>query len=159
MKKLPEFFIIGSQKSGTTALYNIFKNHPEIVPGSGRKEINYYEKRYYLKKQSWYRKQFIKLDDKRLAFEASTNYIFHPWTPKRIKHDCSNAKIIAILRDPVERAISHYHHMVRDGKEQRKFGDAIDYEVKYLFKKYENCKKNRFYFSKELRLTLSRCNF
>ena len=81
---LPKFLIIGAQKSGTTSLYHYLSQHPKITPPKYRKEINYFEKRYFSKSLRWYKSQFCSSELNAYNFEASTNYLFFPWSPKNV---------------------------------------------------------------------------
>jgi hypothetical protein len=113
----PSFFIVGAQKAGTTSLYKYLVQHPLIVP-SLTKEIHYFDLNYH-KPLSWY-KAFFPLTRNNTQFitgEATPYYMFHPYAIKRIAKIYPNSKIIILLRDPVSRAISHYYHEVRKGRE------------------------------------------
>ena len=121
LRDLPDFAIIGAQKAGTTSLYNFITKHPAIAPAS-IKEVEYFSMRYSLG-ESWYRSNFpMDLSRRRLAKkinqeiitgEASPYYLFHPTAPNRMKDLLPDAKLIVILRNPVDRAYSHYHHAIR----------------------------------------------
>ena len=133
---LPDFIIIGAQKCGTTSLYQLLVEHPCIYPAS-TKEVGYFD-RYYSGEINWYRAQFPSILRKyyvkwvrRQEFitgEASTGYILIPHALRRISKVVPRAKLILMLRNPVERAYSHYHHTVRLGKETLSFEDAIERE-------------------------------
>lgn len=143
---LPDFLVIGAQKGGTTSLYRYLAEHPDIDPSLFRKEINYFEKRYK-RGEFWYRSNFPEQDDKKLFYEASTNYLYHPLVPERIHKVLPNIKAIALLRNPIERAYSHYQHQVRTGEEKLSFEDAIDQEEKRLAGEEERIISNPGYFS------------
>jgi len=70
-----------------------------------------------------------KLKHSCLTFEASPYYIFHPAVPKRVAETLPEVKLLALLRNPVDRAYSHYQHEVRMGKEELSFEDAIEREI------------------------------
>ena len=122
---LPDFIIIGTQRGGTTSLYNYLAAHPRIAPARV-KEVHYFSVNYD-KGVDWYRSQFPRTRGlrRRITGEASPYYIFHPHSPKRVKELLPNAKIIALLREPVARAFSHYRHEVRLGEEPLSFEEAI----------------------------------
>ncbi len=112
-----DFFIVGAPKSGTTSLYHYLNNHPEIEM-SAEKEPDYFsyhnlesELIYYKKKRvstlEKYHSLFSQKKDT-LRGEASVSYLFYNDVPDRIKQYNPFAKIIIILRNPVERAFSHY---------------------------------------------------
>ncbi len=134
---LPDFIIIGAQKCGTTSLYQYLVEHPSIYPAS-TKEVGYFD-RYYSDDIKWYRAQFPSslrkyyvrwvLGQDFITGEASTGYILNPHALKRISKVVPWAKLILILRNPVDRAYSHYHHTVSLGKETLPFEEAIERET------------------------------
>ncbi len=117
------FLIVGAMKAGTTALYKYLSEHPEISPAR-RKELHYFDWNFHLPRR-WF---FEQLGDGRVTGEASPFYLYHPWVPARIKQVVPKAKIIIVLRDPVERAISHYSHSYRMGEEELELVDALGNE-------------------------------
>lgn len=127
------FFIIGAQKSGTTSLYGNLAQHPEILPAN-RKEIYYYNNRNINSKgQPWCTKQFPKTTlANAITGDATANYFESDFAPEKIKQDFPNAKIILILRNPVERAYSHYKMAVKHGLEYLSFEEALELEEKRL---------------------------
>lgn len=125
-RTLPDFLILGAQKAGTTALYSYLRRHPEIG-GPVWKEVSYFD-RHYPRGTAWYRGQFPLRNDGRIAGEASPGYLFHPLAPERVRETVPDAKLIVLLRDPVDRALSHYHHEVGLGREPLSFEEAIDAE-------------------------------
>lgn len=128
---LPDFLIVGAQKSGTTSLYDYLTQSPQIVPAV-RKEVHYFD-RYELPALDSYRTYFPsqrKLGSGgNITGEATPFYLFHPEAAERIAAVGLMPKLIAILRDPVERAMSHYGHERRKGREKASFGEAIGQEA------------------------------
>jgi len=133
MRPLPDFLIIGSQKSGTTSLYHYLSQHPQIRR-SLKKEIHYFdgggnrEIDNFLKGTDWYRSHFPirkKSKTSTITYEASPLYIFNPSAPKRIAELIPDVKLIALLRNPTERAISHYYHEKKNGREQLPIMEAF----------------------------------
>ncbi|MHA1868936.1 MAG: sulfotransferase domain-containing protein, partial [Candidatus Heimdallarchaeaceae archaeon] len=121
----------------TTSLYNYLILHPKIKP-SFKKEVHYFDNNY-TKGLNWYKSHFpVKLRNDEQTGEASPYYIFHPLVPKRIYETTKNIsgleeiKFIVLLRDPVERAISHYKHEVRIGAEKLSIREAFRLEQKRL---------------------------
>ena len=113
-----DFFIVGAPKSGTTSLYHYLNQHQDICM-SLIKEPNYFSSEelndqglYYkakvISKLEFYHKIFIKEKDHQLLGEASVSYLFYQNVPLKIYKYNPNAKIIIILRNPIERAHSHY---------------------------------------------------
>jgi hypothetical protein len=132
-RALPDFLIIGAQKAATTSLYAYLAQHPQILR-SRPKEIFFFDGgdnpqvNTYLKGEAWYRSHFPlqkKLANGSVTFEASTTYLFNPLVPERIHLMLPQVKLIALLRDPTERAISHYFHEKRKGKETLPLKEAL----------------------------------
>lgn len=133
-RALPDFVIIGVQKGGTTSLHKYLRQHPDVVP-SYKKEVKFFDCNYD-KGLDWYRAHFpyegaINHVDLQTG-EASPHYIFHPLAPERIAEVLPKVKLIALLRDPVERAFSHYQGNVRAGRESLTFEEAIASEKERL---------------------------
>jgi len=152
---LPDFIIIGAQKSGTTTLYNNLIRHPQVVQAL-RKEIHFFDI-HYKKGITWYQAHFpsflykIYLKQiyrkKIIAGEATPYYIFHPLSPERIFKTVPRVKLIVLLRNPVDRAYSHYQLSVRLGHENLSFEDAIQHEMERLNSEGEKIYNNRNYYS------------
>jgi hypothetical protein len=130
LRPLPDFLIVGAQKCGTTSLYEYLAEHPQVMPAL-TKEVHYFDVRYP-RGMSWYRAHFGLRRPGRITGEASPYYLFHPAAPQRIKSDVPRAKLIVMLRDPAERAVSHYHHSVDWGFETLSLEDAIRHEPERL---------------------------
>jgi hypothetical protein len=141
---LPNFLIIGAQKSGTTSIYEYLKEHPQIHM-SPMKEPRFFafegEKPNFRGPgdQELYKDIVSDLESYRALFqgaskdmaigEASVVYLYFPRTPERIRHHIPDVKLIAVLRNPIERAYSAYLHLTRDRKEPlRDFGRALQAE-------------------------------
>ena len=124
-KFLPDFFIIGAQKSGTSTLHQILKN-TDIVSLPKNKETHYFS--YFIKKKkkySWYKEQFFIKKYHQLIGEVDPSYMYIDDSPKNIKKFIKKPKIIIILRKPIDRAFSHYLMSFRRGLEKNSFIDAI----------------------------------
>lgn len=107
----PHFLGVGTQKGGTTTLYRLLKSHPEIYLPEN-KEIHFFTK-YYERGESWYRKQFCDSPAGSLRGEITPYYLFHKAVPERIYRCRSDMKIIALVRNPVDRTLSQYFHSCR----------------------------------------------
>jgi hypothetical protein len=129
-RPLPDFLIIGAQKAGTTALYAYLRWHPGIT-GPSWKEVSFFD-RHYDRGERWYRGQFPLRARGRLVGEASPGYLFHPLAPARVKETVPDARLIALLRNPVDRALSQYHFEVALGREPLSFDEALDAEPERL---------------------------
>lgn len=123
---LPSFLIIGGQRCGTTSLYRYLSKHPEVHPGLV-KEIQFFTLNYG-KGVDWYRSQFPAQRAGGRSFDASPYYLFHPKAPERASGLLPEAKLIALLRNPVDRAFSHYQHNAGNGVEDLSFEDALTAE-------------------------------
>jgi hypothetical protein len=144
---LPDFLIVGTQKGGTTSLFNYLIQHPQVLSPL-RKEIKFFDSNFF-RGFSWYRAHFPLISKLRgahaLTGEASPYYMYHPSAPERIKAALPSVKIIAILRNPVDRAYSHYQHMVRVGREDLSFESAIEKESERLSGEAEKIAANVAY--------------
>ena len=139
---LPNFLIIGAAKSGTSSLYMYLKQHPEIYM-SPVKEPHYFSFDDESKMTKGpgdpihkaitnfdsYQAQFDGVTDEKAIGEASTSYLYRAEAAGRIHAMLPDAKLIAILRNPVDRAFSAYMHVVRDKRETSKdFAEALTRE-------------------------------
>ena len=137
LRALPDFVIIGTAKAGTTSMYSLVAQHPEIVPAI-KKEINYFQLHYGLD-SPWYRSHFptrasrffSRISGRNLLTgEASPTYLFYPPAPGRMKKIMPEVKLIMILRNPVDRAHSQYHMKVKLKSEPLSFEEATETEEK-----------------------------
>src|SRR5579875_2227906 len=108
----PDFILIGAQRCGTTSLFRALTCHPQVVRPTFNKGINYFDLNYY-RGSHWYRGHFpiAELTRRRTAryggpavFEASGYYLYHPFAIERLARDLPSAKLVTMLRDPVERS-------------------------------------------------------
>lgn len=133
-RRLPDAIIIGAQKAASTSLFNYLVQHPRVRPPS-KKEIGYFDSRVHLG-EAWYRRHFPLAwplpGDPYLTLEASTGYFDHPKTAERIARTLPSVKLIALVRNPIDRAWSHYQHSVRLGKETAPFEQALALEDERL---------------------------
>lgn len=141
LRAAPDFIIIGAKRGGTTSLYNYLLEHPSISPlFPGRQHIKgtHYFDSEFSRGARWYRSHFpVEITGRHLARpwipfpitgEASPYYLFHPLAAQRLARDVPDVRIIVSLRDPVERAYSHYKERVRHGAEPLSFEQALDAE-------------------------------
>lgn len=138
IRLLPDFLIIGTQKGGTTSLYNYLQTHPSIA-SAARKEVHFFDRRGNLDKGlTWYRGHFPTRAEKYFAQylcgqafltgEATPEYLFLPHIPKMVVRVLPQVKLIVLLRNPVDRAYSQYQHAVVQGHETHSFEEAINYQ-------------------------------
>ena len=131
--RYPDFLVIGAQKAGTSWTWRMLDQHPDSsLPEE--KEIHYYgSSELYRKGPDWYLDHFRNLEPGKLTGEASTSHLFDrvpywfnpgrdieydpelPPLPELVHRDMPDARIVVVLRDPVRRAISAYHHWLRKG--------------------------------------------
>jgi len=154
MRLMPDFIIIGAQRCGTTSLYRCLSKHAYVTPAL-RKEIHFFDINYR-NGMTWYRAHFpsfwtkIFRQSRKSCFitgEASPYYVFHPHAPRRIASVIPSVKLIVLLRNPIDRAYSHYHHAVRQGLEPLSFEDAIEKEEGRLSGEMEKMLKDENYYS------------
>ena len=139
-RTLPDCLIIGAQRSGTSSLYKWLGEHPNVAP-SIRKETEYFTVEHH-RGERWYRAHFPlqltrAIASRRgtrpwLTFEATPDYLFDPRAPERVRGFLPTAKIVVLLRDPSDRAVSHYHHTRRLGYETLPIDEALAAEGQRL---------------------------
>lgn len=130
---LPDLLIIGAQRGGTSSLYRYLGAHPDVV-ASLRKETKYFSTEFH-RGELWYRAHFpwhLGSSAAPLTFEATPAYLLHPLAAERASRLLPTAKIVAMLRDPVERAFSQYKHNRRLGLEHLTFEEALGAEPERL---------------------------
>lgn len=124
--QLPDFLGIGTQKGGTTTLYKMLKGHSGVyIPSI--KEIHYFSL-YTDKGIEWYKKHFKDARVEQKKGEITPFYLFHKKAAKRIKNILPNVKIIVLLRNPIERTVSHINHAQQRGFEKLEINEAIKAE-------------------------------
>jgi len=157
---LPDFIIIGAMKSGTGALFNKFLAKHPCITTSTKKETHFFAENFN-KGISWYLSHFPTLEEKNIVNiknsenlitgEATPYYIFHPHAARRISDTIPKVKLIAILRNPVDRAYSHFHHATRRKVEHITFEEAIKIEPERISNEKEKMKKDENYNSDDFR--------
>lgn len=162
------FIGIGAQKCATTWIAQCLSEHPKICL-SQPKEINFFNKKhtYYLQKEwnylkgiNWYKNHFNHCSEKKIKGEFSVSYIFDEIAPYLIKENFPEVKIIACLRNPIERAFSQYFHdLAKCPQLQKKFSnfeEAINKESEFIERGFYYKQLQRYYtlFPKENILVL-----
>ncbi|MBJ18179.1 MAG: sulfotransferase [Deltaproteobacteria bacterium] len=149
VRSLPNFLVIGAIKAGTTALYHYLQQHEQVYltpvketrffsfegarpdfrgPGD-RKLVNMDT----ICDLDTYAKQFYGVTREIAIGEICPSYLYRPRSAERIQHHTPSVKLIAILRNPIERAFSHYVMRLRDGREPcSSFAEALDDEDRRL---------------------------
>ena len=153
VRVLPNFFVIGAGRTGTTSLYHYLNQHPCITK-SAYDELGYFDDNFHLG-LNWYRSLFPtkftqkKVESKHgkfLTYDVTPQYIRRPWTARRISSYFPTTKLIAVLRNPVDKTYSHYTMSTVEANERRLFEDIITNEIGE-FKKTKYDDKNDSYFS------------
>lgn len=139
-RALPGILVLGAIKAGTSSLFRWLVQHPQVAPpATGKKELRFFDTNYQ-RGVGWYRAQFplaAKLAEggyrgiERGArcIDATPNYLFHPLAPERAARVVPEARMLVLLRNPVDRALSHYAMNVRIGLEDLPLGEALAAEA------------------------------
>lgn len=131
-RMLPDFLLVGTQRGGTTSLFRALAPHPDVAPPIFHKGVHYFDVNYE-RGMGWYRGHFPLRHGSRLAFESAGYYMHHPLAPERIARDLPGVKLLALLRDPVERAYSAWKHELARGFEtETSFERALEREPERL---------------------------
>ena len=136
-RRVPELIVVGAKRGGTTSLWKYLADHPGVLPTFPKAENikgTYFFDEGWGRGERWYRSHFPtdrvrakaaeRLGYDPIAFEASPYYLFHPHAPARARQVAPDALIVALLRDPVERAFSHYKER-RNHTEPLSFAEAL----------------------------------
>jgi hypothetical protein len=138
---LPDFLVIGAQRAGTTTLYHYLVQHPQVLGAIADKEVHHFDvhdadgMRAY--RAAFPRGATVERAARRtgariVVGEATPYYLFHPAVPARVRAALPDVRLVAVLRDPVARAWSHYGHEVDLGYEDLSFEEALDREDERL---------------------------
>jgi hypothetical protein len=138
----PDFLIIGGQRCGTTFLSQCLSNHTNVIPPLWN-EIHYFTLKFR-KSLNWYKAHFPTRDQRHriedeqgtrvITGEKTAYYAFHPLAAQRVYDTYPNIRLILLLRDPVERAISHYFHARNWGYEKLPIQEAMERDIGFLDK-------------------------
>jgi hypothetical protein len=160
LRCLPDFLIIGAHRAGTTSLYTALLQHPCVLPNFPRlqhiKGVRYFDQHFH-RGTAWYLSHFPTVACRNstgrlrgspmLAGEASPYYLFHPLAADRAAALLPHAKLIVLLRNPIDRAYSHWRRERRDGSERLStFAEALAAEPERLAGEEERiCADDRYY--------------
>ena len=129
MGSLPNFFLTGAPKAGTTRLYADLRQHPAVCMSEPKETWYFFDHRKYERGLDWYASQFFEqCEGHRAVGEATPGYMAHPESPRRIAESLEvEPQFLFLLRDPVERAFSHYHFDLQRGARDpsRSFSEVI----------------------------------
>ncbi len=148
VRPLPDFLIIGASKCGTTSLHNYLNQHPKVEQGIW-KEIHFFDQYpNYAKGLNWYRTHFpVRTDPDAFCLgEATPAYLFNPAVPERVADAMPKVKLIVLVRNPIDRAYSHYHHTRRGGNENLPFENAIEAESDRISDELKKLESNPTYY-------------
>ena len=159
LRVLPDFLVLGGMRCGTSSLYSYLREHPQILPG-WTKEVHYLD-RSFARGTGWYRARFptwtgmlwhkLTHGGRALTFEATPDYLVHPDGARRLASIVRKAKLIVLLRDPADRAYSHYQFNCRIEREHHAFDKAIKREDKRLEGEREKMLSDESYRSRKYR--------
>lgn len=134
--RLPNFLIIGAMKAGTTSLYHYLRAHPQVFMPQYKAPEFFVEESNWHRGIDWYRKQFASAESGAVAIgEASNSYAKYPryrGVPKRIAAHIPEARLIYVIRDPIDRIRSHYQTKVAEGTKVAPFEAAIFDDPTYI---------------------------
>ncbi|TCV83435.1 sulfotransferase family protein [Sulfurirhabdus autotrophica] len=135
---LPNFFVVGAQKSGTTALHHYLVDHPEIFLPSQKETKFFVDDGQYSQGVKYYsEKYFAESKNEKVVGEIDPDYMYFNVGVERIFQHIPNSKLIFIFRNPVDRAFSHYVMTYRRGLELNTFEEAIRIEAERIEQGYE----------------------
>jgi hypothetical protein len=120
--RLPTFLVIGAQKSATTSAIRTLGRHPSVF--ALPREVHFFD-RHYDRGIDWYRQRFAGAGGRPVVGESSPSYMYVEPAAERIARHLPRAHLVAILRNPVDRAYSHYWHNRTRGREDLEFREAI----------------------------------
>jgi hypothetical protein len=133
---LPNFVVIGAMKAGTTSLFHYLEAHPQVYMPAVKETDFFVEELNWRRGIDWYRRQFRGADSEAIAVgEASpayTKYPLYSGVPERMAKHIPNARLIYLVRDPIERIRSHYEHCVLVGIESAPIDVAVFRDPRYL---------------------------
>jgi hypothetical protein len=129
--RLPDFLCLGTQRGGTTFLQRLLERHP-LVCLPACKEVHYFSL-HAAESTAWYAAHYKEARPEQLCGDITPYYLFHPEASMRISSLLPEAKLIVLLRDPVERALSQYFHSVQLGLEHLSLEEALAAEPARLF--------------------------
>jgi hypothetical protein len=159
LRPLPDFLIIGTKRGGTTSLWNYLLEHPlvpRLFPAWNTKSAHYFDENFG-RGEAWYRSHFPTTRQRAVlerrhggptrVGEAAPLYMFHPRIAERVALALPAVKVIVLLRDPVERAYSHWKERTTEGKETLPFAEALAAEPARTAGERERLAADDSYFS------------
>jgi len=161
LRPLPDFLIVGTKRGGTTSLWNYLLTHPQVVPmlpAAENLKSPHYFYWHYDRGEGWYRGHFPTRRRRQrierglglptVTGEASPYYLYSPHVPRRVAEAMPHVKVVAMLRNPVTRAYSHYWERVNEGAEPLSFAQALAAEPRRLAGEMERIQAEPLYYSR-----------
>jgi hypothetical protein len=130
LRETPGVIVVGAQRAGTTTLFRLLSEHPQLRRPTVDKGTGYFDDNYDHGPR-WYRAHFPLRRPgrwRRTSFECSGYYLFHPLAAERIARDLPGCQVVAMIRDPVARAHSAHRHELARGFETLPFAEAVERE-------------------------------
>ena len=155
--RLPDFLGIGTQKGGTTYLHRLLQQHPQVFLAHP-KEVHYFSL-HQDRVLDWYSNHFADASTEQCCGEVTPYYLFHPLAAEHIHAAIPNVKLIVLLRDPVERALSQYFHSRRLGLEPLELEAAFAAEPERLADADETLQRGESHLSHQQHSYLSRSRY
>jgi len=141
----PDYLVVGTKRGGSTSFADWLEQHPSVAPCLAQKGTHYFDTNY-LRGRAWYASRFEKVKaGYQVTGEASPYYMFHPLAADRIKHELPEVKIIAVLREPVDRLLSHYRYEIERGHETECLERALSLEESRLAGEVERLRTDASY--------------
>ena len=162
LRVLPDFFVIGAGRTGTTSLYHYLDQHPSLSK-SAYDELGYFDVNFHLGLH-WYRSLFPSIFTKYkiklktnffMTYDVTPSYVRRPWNAERIKKLFPNTKLIIVLRNPVDRTYSHYHLAKKFG-ETRTFDELVKEDMNNILKWNVDSKDDNYFGTKVEKSFLAR---
>lgn len=155
VRLLPDYLVIGTQKGGTTSLYYYLIGHPHVAAAL-EEEIHFFDINFG-RGPGWYQAHFPLRASRTLARylhmrefkvgESTPYYLFHPHAPRRVHATVPSAKLVVLLRNPIDRAYSHYQHSLRRGRDPLSFEEALRVERERLAPELVRMGEDESYYS------------
>jgi hypothetical protein len=156
-RPLPDYLIIGTKRGGTTSLWKNLLLHPEVAtmyPRAENLKSPHYFDIHWDRGERWYRSHFplsrpgrAKSDTRRAVGEASPYYLFHPFACERVASAIPDVRLLVLLRNPTDRAYSHYRERRREGTEPLSFEEALEAEAGRLAGEEDKIRRDPTYYS------------
>jgi hypothetical protein len=136
MSTRPTFVVIGAMKAGTTSLWRYLGDHPDVFMPEEKEPDYFVAEKTWSRGPEWYESLFVDGESCAARGEASTNYAKYPLfqgVPARIASMLPDVKVLYVLREPIERIVSHYRHALRAGWEKAPLEQAIECDPQYVY--------------------------